>query len=54
VFAAANLGGVVLPAVVGRLVDVSSPAVVPTTVLVVVLACLSATVLLRRSAARVP
>ena len=32
----------------------SSPAVVPTTVLVVVLACLSATVLLGRSAARVP
>jgi MFS transporter, FHS family, glucose/mannose:H+ symporter len=54
VFAAANLGGVVLPAVVGRLVDASSPTVVPTTVLVVVLACLSATVLLRRSAARVP
>jgi hypothetical protein len=54
VFAAANLGGVVLPAVIGRLVDASSPAVIPTTVLVVVLACLSATVLLGRSAARVP
>jgi len=53
VFAAANLGGVVLPAVIGRLVDASSPAVIPTTVLVVVLACLSATVVLRRSAARV-
>jgi MFS transporter, FHS family, glucose/mannose:H+ symporter len=53
VFAAANLGGVVLPAVIGRLVDASSPAVIPTSVLVVVLACLSATVLLRRSAARV-
>ena len=54
VFAAANLGGVVLPAVIGRLVDASSPAVIPTTVLLVVLACLSATVLLGRSAARVP
>ena len=53
VFAAANLGGVVLPAVIGRLVDASTPAVIPTTVLVVVLACLSATVVLRRSAARV-
>ena len=53
VFAAANLGGVVLPAVIGRLVDAGSPAVIPTTVLVVVLACLSATVVLRRSAARV-
>jgi MFS transporter, FHS family, glucose/mannose:H+ symporter len=54
VFAAANLGGVVLPAVIGRLVDASSPAVIPTSVLVVVLACLGATALLRRSAARVP
>ena len=53
VFAAANLGGVVVPAVIGRLVDVSSPAVIPTTILVVVLACLSATLLLRRSAAQV-
>ena len=54
VFAAANLGGVVLPAVIGWLVDASSPAVIPTSVLVVVLACLSATMLLRRTAARVP
>ena len=53
VFAAANLGGVVVPAVIGQLVDVSSPAVIPTTILVVVLACLSATLLLRRSAAQV-
>jgi MFS transporter, FHS family, glucose/mannose:H+ symporter len=53
VFAAANLGGVVVPAVIGRLVDASSPAVIPTTILVVVLACLSATLLLRRSAAQV-
>ena len=53
VFAAANLGGVVLPAVIGRLVDASSPAVIPTTVLLVVLACLSATLVLRRSAAPV-
>jgi FHS family glucose/mannose:H+ symporter-like MFS transporter len=54
VFAAANLGGVVVPLVIGQLVDASSPAVVPTSVLVVVLACLSATLLLRRSAAPVP
>ena len=54
VFAAANLGGVLLPAVIGRLVDAASPAVIPTTVLVVVLACLSATLLLRRAAALVP
>jgi hypothetical protein len=54
VFAAANLGGVTVPLVIGRLVDASSPAVVPTSVLVVVLACLSATLLLRRSAAPVP
>ena len=52
VFAAANLGGVVLPVVIGRLVDASSPAVIPTTVLVVALACLAATLLLGRSAAR--
>jgi MFS transporter, FHS family, glucose/mannose:H+ symporter len=51
VFAAAQLGGVVLPAVIGRLVDASSPAVIPTTTLVVVLACLGATLLLRRSEA---
>jgi MFS transporter, FHS family, glucose/mannose:H+ symporter len=53
VFAAANLGGVVVPAVIGRLVDAGSPAVIPTTILVVVLACLSATLLLRRSAPQV-
>jgi MFS transporter, FHS family, glucose/mannose:H+ symporter len=52
VFAAANLGGVVLPVVIGRLVDAASPAVIPTTVLVVALACLGATLLLRRPAAR--
>jgi MFS transporter, FHS family, glucose/mannose:H+ symporter len=52
VFAAANLGGVVLPVVIGRLVDAGSPAVIPTTVLVVALACLAATLLLGRSAAR--
>jgi MFS transporter, FHS family, glucose/mannose:H+ symporter len=49
VFAAANLGGVVLPVVTGRLIDASSPAVIPTTVLVVALACLAATVVLRRA-----
>jgi MFS transporter, FHS family, glucose/mannose:H+ symporter len=54
VFAAANLGGVVLPAVIGWLVDASSPAVVPTAALVTVLACLGATMALGRSAAHVP
>jgi MFS transporter, FHS family, glucose/mannose:H+ symporter len=53
VFAAAQLGGVIVPVVIGRLVDASSPAVIPTSVLVVVLACLSATLVLRRSAAPV-
>jgi FHS family glucose/mannose:H+ symporter-like MFS transporter len=53
VFAAANLGGVVVPVTIGRLVDAGSPAVIPTSVLVVALACLAATLLLRRSAARV-
>ena len=47
VFAAANLGGVVLPVVIGRLVDASSPAAIPTTVLAVTLACLLAAVALR-------
>jgi MFS transporter, FHS family, glucose/mannose:H+ symporter len=50
VFAAANLGGVVLPVVIGRLVDLSSPAVIPTAVLAVTLACLGAALLLRRVA----
>jgi MFS transporter, FHS family, glucose/mannose:H+ symporter len=53
VFAAAQLGGVIVPVAIGRLVDASSPAVIPTSVLVVVLACLSATLVLRRSAAPV-
>jgi MFS transporter, FHS family, glucose/mannose:H+ symporter len=53
VFAAANLGGVALPVMIGRLVDLSSPAVIPTTVLVVAVACLGATLLLRRVAAPV-
>jgi MFS transporter, FHS family, glucose/mannose:H+ symporter len=47
VFAAANLGGVVLPVVIGRLVDASSPAAIPTTVLAATLACLLAAVALR-------
>ncbi|HEY7606921.1 MAG TPA: hypothetical protein VID07_09130, partial [Actinomycetes bacterium] len=50
VFAASNLGGVVLPVVIGRLVDLSSPAVIPTTVLVVAVACLGAALLLQRVA----
>ena len=53
VFAAAQVGGVVLPVVMGRLVDAGSPAVIPTAVLVVALACLGATLLLRRTAAQV-
>ena len=53
VFAAANLGGVIVPVAIGRLVDASTPAVIPTSVLAVVLACLAATLLLRRSAAHV-
>jgi fucose permease len=51
VFAAANLGGVVVPVVIGRLVDASSPAAIPTTVLAVALACLVATMVLRGSGA---
>jgi fucose permease len=50
VFGAANLGGVVLPVVIGRLVDASSPAVIPTTILATALACLVATAALGRSA----
>jgi MFS transporter, FHS family, glucose/mannose:H+ symporter len=53
VFAAAQVGGVVLPVAIGRLVDLRSPAVIPTTVLVVAIACLGATLLLGRSTARV-
>ncbi|HEV3498540.1 MAG TPA: MFS transporter [Actinomycetes bacterium] len=52
VFAAANLGGVVLPMVIGRLVDASSPAVIPTVILAAALACLVATVTIRGSASR--
>jgi fucose permease len=51
VFATAQVGGLVLPLAIGRLVDASTPAVIPTTILVVALACLGATLLLRRSAA---
>jgi hypothetical protein len=51
VFAAFNVGGVLLPLVIGWLVAARSPAVIPTTVLVVVLACLAVTLLLRRLAA---
>jgi len=43
VFAAAQLGGVLVPALIGRLVDASSPAAIPTTLLAVVIACLVAT-----------
>jgi FHS family glucose/mannose:H+ symporter-like MFS transporter len=51
VFAGAQVGGLVLPVVIGRLVDAGTPAVIPTTVLVVALACLGATVALHRSVA---
>ena len=51
VFATAQVGGLVLPLAIGRLVDASAPAVISTTILAVALACLSATLLLRRSAA---
>jgi MFS transporter, FHS family, glucose/mannose:H+ symporter len=51
VFAAAQLGGVVLPALIGRMIDASSPAVIPTTLAGVALACLGMTLLLRRSEA---
>jgi hypothetical protein len=51
VFATAQVGGLVLPLAIGRLVDASTPAVIPTIILVVALACLGATLLLRRSAA---
>jgi FHS family glucose/mannose:H+ symporter-like MFS transporter len=50
VFAAGQLGGIVLPVVIGRLVDASSPGVIPTTILATALACLVATVALGRSA----
>jgi MFS transporter, FHS family, glucose/mannose:H+ symporter len=50
VFAAAQIGGVVLPAAIGRLVDAGSPAVIPTAALGIALACLAATVALRRHA----
>jgi hypothetical protein len=41
---------VVLPAAIGRLVDASSPSVIPTAALAVALACLGTTLLLRRVA----
>lgn len=53
VFAAAQVGGVVLPVAIGWLVDARSPAVIPTAVLAVALACLGATLALRRVAAPV-
>ncbi len=52
VIAGAQLGGVVFPAVIGWLIDASSPAVIPSALLAVALACLgTALLLLRRSAA---
>jgi len=52
VFAAGQLGGIVLPVVIGRLVDAGSPAVIPSAVLGVALCCLGAVLLLRRPAGR--
>jgi FHS family glucose/mannose:H+ symporter-like MFS transporter len=54
VFAGAQLGGLAVPVVIGRLVDAGTPAVIPTTVLVVTMACLGAAVALRRSAGPAP
>lgn len=51
VIAGAQLGGVVLPAVIGRLIDAGSPAVIPSALLAAALACLGTALLLRRSAA---
>ena len=52
VFAVGQLGGVVLPVVIGRLVDAGSPAVIPSAVLGVALCCLAAVLVLRRLAGR--
>ena len=54
VFAGAQVGGLVLPVVIGRLVDAGTPAVIPTTVLAVALACLATTLLLSPAAGRGP
>jgi MFS transporter, FHS family, glucose/mannose:H+ symporter len=51
VIAGAQLGGVVLPAVVGWLIDAGSPAVIPSALLAIALACLGTALLLRSSAA---
>jgi len=51
VIAGAQLGGVVLPAVIGWLIDAGSPAVVPSALLAIALACLGTALLLRGSAA---
>lgn len=48
VIVGAELGGVAIPALIGRLIDASSPAVVPTALLVVALACLCTALLLHR------
>jgi FHS family glucose/mannose:H+ symporter-like MFS transporter len=52
VFSAGQLGGIVLPVLIGRLVDVGSPAVIPSAVLGVALCCLGAILLLHRPAGR--
>jgi MFS transporter, FHS family, glucose/mannose:H+ symporter len=51
VIAGAQLGGVVFPAAIGRLIDASSPVVIPSALLAVALGCLGTALLLRRSAA---
>jgi MFS transporter, FHS family, glucose/mannose:H+ symporter len=52
VFAVGQLGGIVFPPVIGRLVDAGSPAVIPSAMLGVALCCLVAVLLLRRPAGR--
>jgi hypothetical protein len=48
VMAGAQLGGVAGPALIGRLIDLTSAAVVPTALLVTALACLGTALLLHR------
>ena len=48
VIAGAEVGGVTIPALTGRLIDISSESVVPTALLVVALACLGTALVLYR------
>jgi FHS family glucose/mannose:H+ symporter-like MFS transporter len=49
VVAGAQLGGVLVPAGIGRLIDAGSPAVIPTAGLAVAVACLATALVLRRA-----